>query len=89
MGIDVVNDEHCAALRALAAAMQVPPPRQAQWSAAIVAVYVPNAFNLVSVVWGAVKDPAMCRYSTDELVTNSLRLIRNLWLTNVAQNSTT
>lgn len=89
MGIDVVDDEHCVAVTSLAAAMQVPPPRQVQWSSAMLAVYVPNAFNLVRICWGAVKDPAVCQYSTNELVANSLRLIRNLWLTNVIQDNTT
>lgn len=87
MGIDVVDDEHAASVNSLAAAMQVPPPLQTRWTAVMVAVYVPNAFNLVSISWGIVKDPAACHYSTNELIANSFRLIRNLWLSNVTPDS--
>jgi len=87
MGIDVGDGEQSVVVNSLASAMQVPPPPQTQWSAVVVAVYVPNALNLVSIYWGVVKDAAACQYSTDELVVNSFRLIRNLWLTNVAQDN--
>lgn len=88
MGIDVADDDRAVAVNALASAMKVPAPPQTRWSAAVVALYVPNALNVVRICWGVVRDPAGCDYSTDELIANSYLLLRNLWRANLAQDST-
>ena|SRR5690349_4034754 len=51
MGINVADDEHAVAINMLAEARKVPSSPQTQWSAVVVAVYVPNAFNVVRISW--------------------------------------
>lgn len=62
----------------LAEAMKVPPPSRLGWTAAVVAVYVPNAFNFPTDQWGVVQDRRSCQYSLHELLANAFLLIQNL-----------
>lgn len=78
LGIEVIDDAGAGQVRQLAAALQVPPPPQLGWTAAVVAIYVPDAFGFPVDRWGVVQDRQACQYSLNELLTNAFVLIQNL-----------
>ncbi|CNJ93629.1 Uncharacterised protein [Mycobacterium tuberculosis] len=82
LGIDSVSDDGAVQIRELSIAMQVPPPPKQRWTAAVVVVYLPNAFNIAVPHWGVVQDRVSCRYSVEELLDNALLIIQNLRRTN-------
>lgn len=59
-------------------AMAVPPPPQSRWGAAIVALYIPNALNVVEVSLGAVGTNSPRPYSLVELVTGATVVFQDL-----------
>ncbi|WP_457072719.1 hypothetical protein [Mycobacteroides abscessus] len=59
-------------------AMGVPPPPQSRWGAAVVALYIPNALNVVEVSLGAVGTNSPRPYSLVELVTGAIVVFQDL-----------
>ena len=61
LGIDLANDPAAVGVGRLARALKVPPPPKSSWQAAVVALYAPKTLNAISIGWGVVKDPSICR----------------------------
>lgn len=74
----VVDDPAARKVNTLSAVMKVPAPPTTRWSAAVVALHIANALNVLRISVGVVRDPVACRYSVNELVTNASVVVRDM-----------
>lgn len=77
-GVKLVDDPAAKNVHALSAAMKVPTPPTTRWAGAVVALHVANALNVPRINLGAVRDPATCWYSVNELLASASVIVREL-----------